>query len=630
MPDDVQANHEIGEMRLLPGWYVRAMERLETSGLFKQAMVVVPTMFGLLSLLIGQDANWDLLNYHLYNPYAWLNGLVGQDLAPAGFQSYFNPLLDVPYYLMATHWPAWVVAGLMGWIHGLNFVCLLLITGTVVQIGTYRRVAAVLLALCGCCSAVFLSELGNTMGDNVTSVLVLAAIALLVRRWGRLAPGDRRCRLTLLLAGCLLGAAAGLKLTNAVYALAASIALLFAFPTPGVHRYRVTAWLSVGVVLGLTLTGGYWFLKMWSVFGNPLFPQFNNLFGSDMATGISVGDMRWRPTSVAEAMAFPFVFAWRPGRVGESPLHQIALPVLYVLVLAWAALASWRRWAGSPLACVPAGLPLSSSAKFLLVFTSVSYLLWMLIFSIHRYLVPMEMLAPLVIWLLAYHLFKPVFARTFIKFVLVGGGVVVVLTHTTWGNVGLAERAFRVEVPTLPAPERTAIVILQSGQHAWLLPFFPPGVRALSLASSFPESPAYIAKAKAIIQARSDNTYAIFEASKDNRPERIARLNGLLESFGLRSNGWGCQTVRWAVGRNSRLNALMTAGADSPSPCQLELDPARRRDLAAEDRDIAAQKANFAMKNYALHVNTASCVRRASWVGTRQDHYQFCRIESQP
>jgi hypothetical protein len=33
----------------------------------------------------GQDANWDMLNYHLYNPYSFLNGRFYKDILPAGY-----------------------------------------------------------------------------------------------------------------------------------------------------------------------------------------------------------------------------------------------------------------------------------------------------------------------------------------------------------------------------------------------------------------------------------------------------------------------------------------------------------------------------------------------------------------
>ena len=55
----------------------------------------------LLSFIYMPDNNWDLRNYHLYNAFAWLDGRVSRDLFAAGYQSYFNPLLDLPYYVLS-------------------------------------------------------------------------------------------------------------------------------------------------------------------------------------------------------------------------------------------------------------------------------------------------------------------------------------------------------------------------------------------------------------------------------------------------------------------------------------------------------------------------------------------------
>ena len=59
---------------------------------------------GCLSILLRQDNNWDLRNYHLYSAWALLNGRAGMDIAAAGIQSFFNPLLDLPYYMLAVKW----------------------------------------------------------------------------------------------------------------------------------------------------------------------------------------------------------------------------------------------------------------------------------------------------------------------------------------------------------------------------------------------------------------------------------------------------------------------------------------------------------------------------------------------
>jgi hypothetical protein len=50
----------------------------------------------------GQDAAWDLENYHLYNAWSFLHARLTIDLAPVGLQGFFNPLLDVPYFWLGT------------------------------------------------------------------------------------------------------------------------------------------------------------------------------------------------------------------------------------------------------------------------------------------------------------------------------------------------------------------------------------------------------------------------------------------------------------------------------------------------------------------------------------------------
>src|SRR5450830_819690 len=71
----------------------------------RRCLILVPLLFGVWSVLLGQDANYDLYNYHLYNAFAFLNNKLAIDFAPAGSQTYFNPSLDIGYYLLSTHVP---------------------------------------------------------------------------------------------------------------------------------------------------------------------------------------------------------------------------------------------------------------------------------------------------------------------------------------------------------------------------------------------------------------------------------------------------------------------------------------------------------------------------------------------
>jgi hypothetical protein len=170
---------------------------------------LAPVFWGLVSVLFGQDSNWDLRNYHLYNPSAWLSGKLGTDLAPAQLQSYFNPLLDVMYYYMSLNWPPRLVGFVMGLLHGTAFV---LLSGIILE--TLRETsktpaygASALIAFAGCLGPGFLSELGNTMGDNITSVLVLLSVFLLLRFRGRLISWNLNVAARVFLSGLVMGLA---------------------------------------------------------------------------------------------------------------------------------------------------------------------------------------------------------------------------------------------------------------------------------------------------------------------------------------------------------------------------------------------------------------------------------------
>jgi hypothetical protein len=81
----------------------------------------MPLLFGLGALLLGQDASWDLRDYHYYNPYAFLNNRMSFDVAPAQLQTYYNPMLYIPFYFMVNYLPPPAVGLLLGTVQGINF-----------------------------------------------------------------------------------------------------------------------------------------------------------------------------------------------------------------------------------------------------------------------------------------------------------------------------------------------------------------------------------------------------------------------------------------------------------------------------------------------------------------------------
>ena len=66
-------------------------------------------LFSLLALgmILGAcfmfEFSWDFANYHYYNPWAFFNGRLGYDIAPASVNTYFNPLIDIPFYSLVKY-----------------------------------------------------------------------------------------------------------------------------------------------------------------------------------------------------------------------------------------------------------------------------------------------------------------------------------------------------------------------------------------------------------------------------------------------------------------------------------------------------------------------------------------------
>jgi hypothetical protein len=461
-----------------------------------------------------------LENYHLYNAYAFLGDRVGRDWAPAQMQTYFNPLLDLPYYWMMQHWPGRWAAGLMGAIHGLAFAFLGALGWHFARNLEYPRVWTFILTLVGCISPVFVSELGSTMGDNMTALLVLAALLLLVTQWRSIWHTDWYRAWVPLLAGFLLGAAAGLKLTNSIYALAACIALPLCFG-PWWLRVRSFMTIGLGVAFGLTATSGFWFWKMWHLYGNPLFPQYNMIFHGELAAA-DVSNMVTRfflPKSWLEAIFYPLVFTLHPGRIGDLPLRGIILLSMYVLFAAWASVASLqylRAVRGVAPAKAVSSMTLKPEALYLLLFVALSYFFWLKVFGYNRYLITLELLAPLIIWLLLCRLCRPTTALRISAVVFLASVTVVLRFHQDMGHAAWSEgRNYALHDPPIITHAEGATLIFVGGEPmGWLAPLFPSDLIFVSLAGNFPESPSYQVKLHEVVRTRGGPIYVVLPASR--------------------------------------------------------------------------------------------------------------------
>ena len=258
----------------------------------------------------GQDVNWDQRNYHIAIPFLILHGTYWSSIAPAGIQSWFNPLILIPQYLAITHLPP--IAATLA-ITLAQLPAYLICACICRQIAPDPALASLGFLLC-LVSPIALSEAGTTYVDLVTAIPVLGAYSLLLARQ----PTGQRAAA----AGVLIGIATGLKLTNAVFAFG-TVALIWAARTMA-RRIALTAIAGTAAALAFLIVAGWWHWALWLHFGDPIFPYFARIFSPN--TPVSYGpDARFGPRSVFAPLIWPFywVFGGSPNPGLLSPASEV-------------------------------------------------------------------------------------------------------------------------------------------------------------------------------------------------------------------------------------------------------------------------------------------------------------------
>lgn len=507
--------------------------------------IVLPLACGLVALTRGQDSNFDLLNYHLHNPGAWLQGRIGRDLAAAGLQSYFNPIIDVPYYVLSQVWPAPLLGFLMGALQGVCGVMVYLIARRVFP---RAKRAQTWLAIAGLLTANFWTELGNTMGDNNTAPIVLAGVlcaVIAIERMGANRTGFR----VLLLGGLFAGAATGLKLTNAPYAIAIGAAVLVTWQGPWAARIRAAATVAVGAALGFGAVGGYWLWRMWAQFGNPLFPQFGRVFPNPLASAGGISDTTWLPTHWWEYLAWPVIMSVHPLRVGQLHLHSSIWPLFYALAIATGVM--WlrrRRGLNREVATVCGGPDLAQT--LIVWFAIFGFVLWMVIFSIARYLVAVDLLVPLATWiLLSRFRLQGHWRQASIAALALCAAFTLSGPRRIWDHERWANQAFTVTTPVLTDPPSTLILMGSATPQAWMIPFFPASVTFAEIGGAFPQGPAFEGRITSLIK-EARHVYVLRDPHpnpwwKDGEASKLAGLHSVGVTFDVTK----CLTYRATIGR---------------------------------------------------------------------------------
>ncbi len=529
----------------------------------------------------GYDFDWDVLNYHFYNGFALLHGKVFRNVQPSMMQAYFPPIMDTTFYIMVRLMPPIGVLVTIAAFQGFAFPLIFMLARLVVR-GCFRpgpelSALACLLTVLGAAAPVNIWEAGGALGDTTSAVPVLGALFLMLNELARhgALPRPRRA----MAIGLLAGLAAGIKLTNLPYALGilvCFVVLPLALARSGPRRDWLTGTCAclAGMALSFLLCYGWWGVVLYAHLGNPVFPNFNQFFRSPFAAASSYSDAAFALPGIMKKIIFPFTRTSISGQLDPAGLFDLRMA--FMLPLACAGLVA------AYFVC-PARNDGQLPRLALMVFAIVSYTGWLLVFPVNRYLVGVDMIAPLVCVSACINLWQ-------VKRAAWATGVVLAIVlpasaSTAWPlfwlpgehRHGNANGYFGVSFSPPPGLSGGVVAMLGGWPTTFVIPFFPrdtvfvrlqgslfyayPGFYTLNAASTRTERRAVFGNATghAICQRLDADKSGLFLL----RPgEETGQDVAAMIYFGLEPDGQACTPIT----SKSNLNITLCPARRSAHP----------------------------------------------------------------
>jgi len=230
---------------------------------------------------------------------------------------------------------------------------------------------------------------------------------------------------------------------------------------------------GAAALAALALFAGFWCLKLERATGNPLFPLYNSVFRSPLIEPTYFGSTNFLPVGFWPTLSFPFRFALDYRIADDAPFRDFRIPLIYALLpiaSVWFAVAAPRS---DPV--VP-----TSARRILFLFAAGSYAVWIAVFSVYRYLIGLEMLAPLLLVAVLDCLPLARSAR-------LGGAAVLLVLAALFGHYGFGDRVAvgdpYVQVSGLSFPDPSATMLLMTGDEpmAYLIPSLPPTIPVIRI-----------------------------------------------------------------------------------------------------------------------------------------------------
>ncbi|HEY5338647.1 MAG TPA: hypothetical protein VIJ85_10610, partial [Rhizomicrobium sp.] len=257
-----------------------------------------------------------------------------------------------------------------------------------------------------------------------------------------------------------------------IYALGFAAALL-ALPGDAKHRFTRFAAGALGGVIGLALISAQWWLIMYHVTGNPLFPYFNQYFDSPLALNASYRDLRFIPSGFTHIAFYPLLFTldWRVA--DDLQYADIRVCLAYLVALASIPVLIFGKRSRTPLVA-------PDVAAALFAFAGVAYVAWIGVFAIYRYILALEMLSPILVTA-AIGLW-PISRRAQLATLGVLGVLALATMRPGWlPRAPVDDPYVQVAMPAIAHPDSTLILMAGEAPMGFLAPSIPRQIPILRI-----------------------------------------------------------------------------------------------------------------------------------------------------
>ncbi len=334
------------------------------------------------NLLLRHENVWDWINYHYYNVWALFHHRLGYDLAPASVATYFNPLIDIPYYLMMKYWNNYPY--LINFFQGTYLGVLLFVVFKISRLffsKTKDIIFTILLSVTG--FSVF-SQWGISSNEIAVSIFILWGIYLILyclkyqnfhkKKW--------------IIAGLLMGMGMGFKLTAVISCFACGITLIVCAKKIHIPWHIIIIFALAGLI-GYLMINGWLMVKLYHLFSNPFFPFLNTVFKSEYFENYNFSDDSFvRAENLIHKLFLPFIILLDSRYVSEKEFLDFRMALVWIIFVFSLVVFCFKR---------KNTMPISPENMFLCVFLLLFYLIWVNYFLIIRYAVVFETLSAIVI-----------------------------------------------------------------------------------------------------------------------------------------------------------------------------------------------------------------------------------------